>query len=241
MNFSELTLSDEELRIGRDCAVKGSLMKSKQDALDLPDLRASSDRLAPKDGEEAAAYLRNQHTSGIDWFRKCLILQRSARFIPAMYPTAVAAQEATPESERVYKIKDLRRGMVAFCDDPNDSNSAGHIFFIAGRHNDEILTWSNDVKRTGGVDIVPLSFYTTHWGDKFQFGATFLNGYDFSDFNKPARPVKNFNTLGDRYEDAIDTLKGIRKDKEKRGADKMVRVLTRDIERMQHHLERYAG
>lgn len=215
--------------------------KIKQTEIDLPNFKAIT-KLAPRNTEESAAYLRRLHeTDNRNYFRRCLVVQREARGIPALAPTALAAALMTPESERVYDIKDWRRGMVGYCDDPNDSNAAGHIFFIVGRtKSNHIITWSNDVKDSGAIDLVRLNFYKERWGDDTMFAATWLNGYDFLDFNKAPEPVKNFNTLGDRYADAIDQLKAIRKIKERQGANRIVRVLTRDINRMQEHLEKNA-
>ncbi len=36
---------------------------------------------------------------------------------------------------------------------------------------------SNDVRRSGGVDLVPITFYRASWGDNFQFGATWRKPY----------------------------------------------------------------
>lgn len=244
MSFTGLEASAEDVRTAELAGKKPSLMRTKQDGLDLPvNLSGEIPKMAPQDSEAAARYLRLQHTTeSDDWFRKCLVLQRTARGIPALAPSAIAAAALTPESERVYLIDDLRRGMVGYCDDPYDSNASGHIFYILGRDKENrILTWSNDVKGTGKVDVVYLDFYKARWGDTFQFGATWLNGYDFSDFNKPAEPVKHFSSLGDRYLSAIDDLKKIRVDKEKRNNKQLVRVLTRDIDRMEKHYEKYAA
>lgn len=216
--------------------------KISQTEIDLPNFKAIT-KLAPRNTEEAAAYLRRLHeTDNRNYLRRCLVVQREARGIPALMPTALAAAHLTPESERIYDVKDWRRGMVGYCDDPNDSNTAAHIFYIIGRNkSDQILTWSNDVKDPGAIDLVRLNFYKERWGDDTMFAATWLNGYDFSDFNKPPKPEKDFNTLGDRYADAIEQLIKIRDDKYKRGANRVVRALSRDIERMEKHLERFAG
>jgi hypothetical protein len=236
----------DEVRIAALAERKGSLMKTRQGHVDYPGaLKQDTSKFeAPRTGEQAAEFLKTQHSSSDnDWYRMCLMLQRMARGIPALYPTAFAAMEATPESERVYKISDLRRGMIAYSDDPYDSNDAGHIYYIAGRFEDvRVLTWSNDVKRMGGVDMVPIEFYKNNWGDTFKFGATCLNGYDFSDFNAVPEPTKKHNTLGDRYEDALDSLKKIRRFKEsKPGTERVVRILTRDITRMEEHLNKFSA
>lgn len=244
MNFELDQATEEDQRAALLSSKRGSLMKTQQSELDLPfNLRAVDSKIAPGSSADAAQFMQLQHKTGSrDWFRKCLILQRSGRKIPAVAPTAIAAAHLVPESERVYKVKDFRHGMVAFSDDPFDSNTAGHVYYICGRNKDDvILTWSNDVKVSGGVDCVPLSFYQDHWGDKLLFAATNLNGYDFSDFNKPAVPINRYEHLGDRYLAAIDDLKKIRRDKHSHDADRMFKILTRDIDRMEAHYKKFAA
>jgi hypothetical protein len=70
---------------------------------------------------------------GFDPDGMCLKVCRTARNIPAKHLTAREAQDATPEAFRVYKVEDLRKGMIAYFDDPDDGNRAGHIVTIVGR------------------------------------------------------------------------------------------------------------
>lgn len=195
--------------------------------------------------DETAAWLKGQHDSGSSaWYEKCLMLQHDARNIPALYPSAFAAMVATPESERVYKVSDLRRGMVAYSDNPNDSNPFGHIYFIAGWKGssrsdpNELMTWTNDALRHGGVDLVPITWYLTHWGVPFKFGATWLNGYDFSEFNKPAKPVHG--TLGSNYEHAIADIEKAIVSHKKTHDDRIVNALNRDLARMKKHYKKFS-
>lgn len=197
-----------------------------------------SDKVAPRSTKEAANFLRAAHTGPLIWKQLCLKLQRQARGLPAVYPSAIAAQLATPLTERVHRREDLRRGMVAYSDDPRDANVFGHIYFIAGRDRDgRILTWSNDLRRSGGVDIVPLDAYENFWGDTFQFGATWLNGYDFSEFDKP--PVETRGKLGDNYRAAMEDVAELERKHRKRGHTILADKLARDLEvmkkRLKHH------
>lgn len=196
-------------------------------------------KVAPRSTKEAAEFIRQEHTSGsLEWQGLCLKLQRSARGLPPVYPSAIAAQLATPEDERVYKREDLRRGMVAYSDDPRDNNVFGHIYFIAGRDkNGRILTWSNDVRRSGGVDIVPLDFYQQYWGDEFQFGATWLNGYDFSEFDKP--PVETRGKLGDNYRAAMEDIARLERKHRQKGHTILADKLKKDLEVMKRRLEKH--
>jgi hypothetical protein len=126
--------------------------------------------------------------------------------------------------------------MIGYCDDPNDTNPFAHIFYVAGRTPaGRILTWTNDALRTGGVDVVPLDFYEKSWGDRFMFGATWLNGYDFSDFNAP--PVETRGTLGDNYRHAIEDIEKVIKYHKDAGHTILVTRLERDLLRMQRRLK----
>src|SRR5690606_26354864 len=87
------------------------------------------------------------------------------------------AQEATPREHRIYDLDKVKRGHVMYFDDPNDSNEFGHIATCSGRDkHGNILTWSNDVRVYGGVDLVRATFYPQYWGDRFVFASDWLNG-----------------------------------------------------------------
>src|SRR6478609_10976620 len=120
-----------------------------------------------KTTNEAMTYLRGQHTSGSTrWGGKCLQLQRTARGLGAVYPSAISAAHATPKEFRVYDPDKVKRGMVAYWDDPNDSNPYGHITGVAGRDDDnELLHWTNDAAGYGRVSLVHHSFFPNYWGD----------------------------------------------------------------------------
>lgn len=137
--------------------------------------------------KEALAWLRENNTAqeiGFDPDGMCLKIARSARDIAARFLTAKQAQDATPREHRVYRVADLRKGMVLYIDDPNDSNTAGHIVTMMGRVrnanvNDlhDVLVKTNSVKANELV-TVRADYFTHHWGDQFQFGATILNGVE---------------------------------------------------------------
>ena len=156
----------------------------------------------------------------LEWYRKnntaaqigfnpdgmCLKVCRTARDIPARYLTAKEAQDATPKEHRVYRVRDLRKGMFLFFDDPNDSNKAGHIVTMIGRvkgfdwdNLDDVLVETNSVVR-GRLVVVRATYFTRHWGDPFQFGATMLNGYEI-DYPQPGNTrVKRFKRSGPRFD-----------------------------------------
>lgn len=121
---------------------------------------------------------------GFDPDGMCLKVCRVARGIGPKYGTAKEAQDATPEKYRVRSIRALRRGMVLYFDDPKDSNKAGHIVTMIGRvkggnpdNLHDILVVTNSVKKDELV-VVRASYFKEHWGDQFQFGATWLNGHE---------------------------------------------------------------
>jgi hypothetical protein len=140
---------------------------------------------------------------------QCLKVCRTARDIGPMFPTAKAAQDATPKEHRVYKVEDLRRGMDLFFDDPNDSNKAGHIVTMIGRVKgfkdwkslDDVLVETNSVV-AGQLVVVRASYFKKHWGDSFQFGTTWLNGHEL-DYPtkrkpKPQEPSRVENFIASR-------------------------------------------
>lgn len=114
----------------------------------------------------------------------CLKICRTARGIGSRYGSAKAAQDATPKQYRVYNVRDLRKTMILFFDDPHDSNKAGHIVTMIGRVRGgdpdslhDILVETNSVVK-GKLVVVRGDYFQQHWGDPFQFGATWLNGQE---------------------------------------------------------------
>lgn len=124
----------------------------------------------------------------------CLKVCRTARNIGAKYASAKEAQDATPTENRIYQIADIRKGMIAYFDTEGDSNPFGHIVTVAGRDKSEdpatlhsLIVWTNSVLSNKLV-AVRGDYFTKHWGDKFQFAATWLNGQELI-FPKPAQLV----------------------------------------------------
>ncbi len=119
-------------------------------------------------------------TLGFNPDGQCLKICRTARNLPGGWPSAVAAQAATPAAHRVHNIANIRPGMVMYFDDPRDSNRFGHIVTVAAvastiRSLADITVWSNSVK-AGQVVKVKADYFPRHWGDGFVFAATWLNG-----------------------------------------------------------------
>lgn len=193
--------------------------------------------------DEAIAYHAQERAEGSrEWYQKCLVLARTARDLPARYPSALAAQEATPVEDRIYDVRDVKRGMVAYWDDPNDSNPWGHITTVHGRNKDnELLHWTNDASGRGAVSLVQHSFFPQHWGDAFQFAATSLNGFDLTLSRPKPRPA-----LSDaaRIREAIDSIQeGVKhldraiSHHEKADHPRLVKALKRDRTKMRAQIK----
>lgn len=141
-------------------------------------------------------WYRNHQTASQIGFNPdgmCLKVCRTSRGIGARFLTAKQAQDATPKEHRFTRVRDLRRGMKLFFDDPHDSNTAGHIVTMIGRVKgfdidsmDDVLVETNSVV-SGQLVIVRGSYFKQHWGDSFQFGTDFLNGVEF-DYATKAKP-----------------------------------------------------
>lgn len=209
----------------------------------------------------------------VDWYRThevyptsltfdpdgmCLAICRTARDLPARYPSALSAQTATPLKYRVKQIADIRMGMVGYFDDPNDSNPYGHIVTFVGRRKgvdpnslSSLLVRSNSVI-SNKIVVVRADYFGTHWGDDFQFAATWLNGYALSPFNEPPKPKpekpKTYPKIESTIESLEEGMKDLRraiKSNKTRGNTRLATALERDIvtierahERLEHRLER---
>lgn len=189
-----------------------------------------------RDTQGTMEFLRRASEGPLTWKAKCLMLARMARDLPAVYPSAFAAQLATPEEFRVYGPDNVRRGMVAFYDDPHDSNPSGHITTVVGFDRDgDQIDWTNDMLRTGGVNKVKASLFPSKWGDGFQFAATWLNGQELT-AHKPV-PVLSADK---RLKHAIEDLERLR-DKHRGDHPRVVKALTRDIRELKETLDTFGG
>jgi len=167
----------------------------------------------------------------------CLRICREARNIGAVYPSAVTAQNATPAAHRVHDVADIRRGMVVYYDDPNDSNAFGHIATVVGRDRDadpgslsSLLVRSNSVK-TGQIVVTRGDYFPRYWGDAYTFAATWLNGVvlDLPDRTPPTPPPAYIGRRGADRLRAIDAeLTQMIENHRRFGNDRLVRALKRD-------------
>jgi hypothetical protein len=151
----------------------------------------------------------------------CLKVCRTSRAVGPKYMTAKECQDAVPKELRVYRVRDWRKGMKLFVDDPNDSNTAGHIVTIVGRVKgfdwddpNDVIVETNSVV-SGQLVRVRATYFTQNWGDKIQFAAPWINGVeldypgwkhdgrgeDVAEKPKPdtAPRVQNFRESGNKW------------------------------------------
>lgn len=187
-----------------------------------------------RDFRQALQWYRDKRSTariGFNPDNMCLKVCRTARDIPAVYPTAKEAQDHTPQRHRVHRVRDLRRGMVLYFDDPNDSNRAGHIVTMIGRvpgfdpdKLSDILVETNSV-RSGQITTVRGDYFQRYWGDAFQFGATWLNGREL-DVPGRASKVKQFHKNGEPWDVKILDEAGKARD----GVRAIVRAIDRQVD-----------
>lgn len=132
---------------------------------------------------------------GFDPDGMCQKICRTARGIGSGYASALAQQQATPRDLRVYDVSRAVVGMVAFWDDPNDSNPYGHIATLVGRaEGGDRDSLGDCFFRTNSVVanqivVVRGDYFERYWGDRFQFFGKTINGVilDLPD-RKPEKP-----------------------------------------------------
>lgn len=143
----------------------------------------------------------------------CQKICRTARNIGPGYASALAQQQATPLSLRVYDPENAVNGMVAFFDDPNDSNPFGHIATLMGRiKGADRGSLASCLFRTNSVVanrivVVRGDYFERHWGDRFQFFGKTLNGVllDLPE-KKPSRPDPEPESLPNLPKGAVARL-----------------------------------
>lgn len=155
-------------------------------------------------------YEQHQTTAeiGFNPDNMCLKVCRTSRDVGSKYLTAKECQDAVPQEFRHYRVRDLRKGMKLFFDDPNDSNAAGHIVTMVGRVKgfdwdelNDVLVETNSVV-SGQLVVVRATYFYKHWGDAFQFGANWINGVPL-DYAGSKR--KEHQELGPRVEKFRDS------------------------------------
>lgn len=193
-------------------------------------------------------YAKHQTTAQIGFNPNgmCLKVCRTARNIGAMYPSAIAAQVATPSAHRITDVSKIKQGHIMYFDDPKDDNPFGHIVTVQGRVKDadphklaDLLLWTNSVV-SGRLVLVRGNYFTKHWGDHFQFGADWLNGVRL-DMPKKPKPERLGKGKIERLENTIGELRIIRADMRANGKDRIADALTRDIKELKETLKKWSA
>lgn len=220
------------------------------------------------DGEEPARGIMGRATTGqrdtdgtVEWYRShetaaaigfnpdgmCQKICRTARNIGPGAPSALASAMATPREHRVPNVVDIRRGMVVYYDNPDDSNPFGHVVTVVGRDPerdahmlDSLLVRTNSVK-TGQVVVVRGDYFGRFWSDPFQFAGTWLNGValDLPDQTPKPRPPALPAGRVRRLEHWVDVLDGMIDTARAEGKTRLVRALRRDRKALRDTIERF--
>lgn len=173
---------------------------------------------------------RTRDQIGFDPDGMCLKICRTARGLDTVYPSALAAQEATPTEHRVKDVSKIRNGMVVYFDDPRDSNPFGHIVTVEGRaagenpHSLSSLFLATNSVVADRIVTVRGDYFQKHWGDEFQFAASWLNGVPLTMPVPRPQPPK-----ATRLRAAIKDLEAALEYHRSRGNTRLVRALRRDI------------
>lgn len=203
--------------------------------------------MTQRNTEQTLAWLRNQHDIGSTaWRAKCLQATRTARNLPAVYPSALAAQHATPMSDRVYDRDQWVPGMVVFIDDPDDSNPFGHVVTLrtGPKASSPLLTWTNDAFVSGGISCVDVDWFERHWGDKVQFASRSLNGFalDLPEMTAPKhpRPKPPLRASAVNLEYAIHRLEKAIAFHQEKGHTRLVKALRADVAEIRETIKRFS-
>jgi hypothetical protein len=130
--------------------------------------------------------------------------------------------------------------MAVYYADFNDDNPFDHVDTMAGWHTKQptgnlhdTATWSNDIVRDGGVDLVRGDLVPAEWGDPFWFGAVSLNGFMLPGYEDPRAPAPTPATIGHNLDDAIMAIRrGIRAHRAA-GHPRRVAALLKDLAALQ--------
>lgn len=185
----------------------------------------------------------------------CLKVCRVARDLPAVFPSALAAQQATPQAHRIDELTNVRRGHVVYYDHPNDPNPFGHIVTVAGRAKGEsrddlrsLIVWTNSV-RSGRIVPVRGDFFPRHWGDPFVFASDWLNGrsLDMGSRDPDPKPKPKGPDLGPNPVNLNGAIESLQEGEEhlrraiahhrKEGHTTLVAALERDITQMNRQIK----
>jgi hypothetical protein len=186
---------------------------------------------------------RTKAKIGFDPDGMCLKVCRSARNIGSYYPSAIAAAHGTPAGARV-KMAKLKPGMVAYFDDPNDSNPSGHIVTVRAvapiiRSLNDIIVETNSVKSDQLVKVRG-DYFQKQWGDSFQFGATVLNKVNLLLPQPPApQPQAPPKKKMPKYRALLQEMKDMEAWHRKAGNKRIADAMLRDIAEVEETIKKF--
>lgn len=96
-----------------------------------------------------------------DWTRMCQSFARTAVHASAFGTTALKAWQSTPIEAKRFTYPP-RPGSIAYYVNPKNPG-AGHAVFVG----DNGKVYSNDIKRTGKIDIVNWNVFQKKWGMQY--------------------------------------------------------------------------
>jgi hypothetical protein len=202
---------------------------------------------APRTREQQFTFLRDAHNGPEVWERACLSLARQAPGLPGGIPSAHAAALLTPTAHRIHDVSRIRRGMVIYFANFHDDNPEDHVVTAAGWHQGQVtdsladvLAWSNDIVRTGGVDLVRASRFPDDWNAPFWFAAISLNGFMLPGYKDPrATPDSPPPTIGHNLDDAIDAVRRAIRAQRAAGHPRRADALARDLAELKQTRAKY--
>lgn len=150
--------------------------------------------------KDAIAWGRRQVDAPVkDFTRLCLQFVRMAFDLPAIYPDAGTAWDRAERKHPTTNAKDIPAGVPVFWELPS---VADHIALSIGNG----LCLSNDVKRSGRIDIVRIDAIGPAWGGRLLGWTEDVNGYTVYNA-KPVAPKPPKAPVRNKVERARDALR----------------------------------
>lgn len=181
---------------------------------------------APRSVKEALEFARAESKAETqDWENLCQSFVRKSYGALALFASAWAQWlGADPEDKHTGPIEDAPVG-APLC---FRGGTFGHIMLAAHPQGDEQRAWSNDLVRTGDIDIVERTRPISQWGQQYVGWLSAINDYDIDlKADKPAKPKQDKFYL--RIATAIEKLEGARENASRLGERRDVKLLNREI------------
>ncbi|WP_235739030.1 hypothetical protein [Nocardioides alcanivorans] len=167
--------------------------------------------MTARTGTDAIAWGRAQirhPTRG--WYRWCLVYVRSAFGVPARWPDAGKAWDNAQRRHKTANAASIPAGVPVFWELPS---VADHVALSTGGG----MCLSNDIRRKGLIDEVPIDEITRRWGGQLLGWTEDLNGHTvYQPTTTPTTPKDWFDmATKEDLRDVIGTELDKRFEKEK--------------------------